>query len=57
MTYVSFKSVWHATTEQIGQVVTFTYVKTMPLVLILLGSTSVGVAIALYILRKYDPHV
>jgi len=29
----------------------------MPLVIIVLGSTSIGVALALYILRKYDPHV
>jgi len=28
----------------------------MPLVLIILGSSSIGVAIALYILRKYNPH-
>tara|TARA_B100001778_G_C17979287_1_gene358446 strand:+ start:166 stop:318 length:153 start_codon:yes stop_codon:yes gene_type:complete len=29
---------------------------TMPLFLIVLGASSVGAAIALYILRKYDPH-
>ncbi len=29
----------------------------MPLVIIILGSTSIGVALALYIIRKYDPHV
>ncbi len=28
----------------------------MPLVFIILGSSSIGVALALYILRKYDPH-
>jgi len=28
----------------------------MPLVIIVLGASSIGVAIALYILRKYDPH-
>tara|TARA_B000000557_G_scaffold255230_1_gene246174 strand:- start:1824 stop:1937 length:114 start_codon:yes stop_codon:yes gene_type:complete len=28
----------------------------MPLLFIILGSSSIGVAIALYILRKYDPH-
>ena len=28
----------------------------MPLVIIILGSTSIGVALALYIIRKYDPH-
>ena len=29
----------------------------MPLILIVAGASSIGVAIALYILRKYDPHV
>jgi len=28
----------------------------MPLLFIVLASSSVGVAIALYILRKYNPH-
>ncbi len=28
----------------------------MPLVFIVLGSSSIGVALALYILRKYNPH-
>ncbi len=28
----------------------------MPLLLIVLGSSSIGVALALYIIRKYDPH-
>ena len=28
----------------------------MPLVIIVLGASSIGVAIAMYILRKYDPH-
>ncbi len=28
----------------------------MPLLFIILGSSSIGVALALYILRKYDPH-
>jgi len=28
----------------------------MPLFLIVLGASSVGAAIALYIIRKYDPH-
>jgi len=28
----------------------------MPLLFVILASSSVGVAIALYIIRKYDPH-
>jgi hypothetical protein len=28
----------------------------MPLVFIVLGSSTIGAALALYILRKYDPH-
>ena len=28
----------------------------MPLFVIVLGASSIGAAIALYILRKYDPH-
>jgi len=28
----------------------------MPLLFIVLGSSSIGVALALYILRKYNPH-
>tara|TARA_B100000614_G_C14528671_1_gene485594 strand:- start:1564 stop:1674 length:111 start_codon:yes stop_codon:yes gene_type:complete len=28
----------------------------MPLFLIVLGASGIGAAIALYILRKYDPH-
>ena len=28
----------------------------MPLFLIVLGASSVGAALALYIIRKYDPH-
>ena len=29
----------------------------MPLIIIVAGASSIGVALALYILRKYDPHV
>ena len=29
----------------------------MPLFLIVLGASGVGALIALYIMRKYDPHV
>jgi len=28
----------------------------MPLLFIILGSSSIGVALALFILRKYNPH-